>query len=171
MAETTKTDEIKELVEDLIKNATSKTKAGVHDEAAELLEQAVELDSENTRAWDLLGFVRWSLGDIDGAEEANKKSLAIKPLGAYAHKGLGVCFADQGKLDEAISELHHAMALKPLWVDPVHDLAVILFRNERYEEAIPLLEQCLEMQPKLEAKLTPLLEKARKGGDSGNGDS
>jgi tetratricopeptide (TPR) repeat protein len=161
MANAPKTEEIKELVEDLIKKATRKTKDKVHDEAAELLEQVLELDPENTRALDLLGFVRWSLGDISGSEEVNRRSLAIKPLGHYARKGLAVCLADQGKIDEAIPEFHHAMALKPLWVDPVHDMAVCLLKAGRYPQAIKALEQCLEMDPKLEPKIIPLLEKAR----------
>jgi tetratricopeptide (TPR) repeat protein len=161
MAKTTKDTEIKELVEDLIKKATQKTKAKVHDEAAELLEQVLELEPENTRALDLLGFVKWALGDIGASEEINRRSLAIKPLGHYARKGLGVCLADQGKIDEAIPEFYHAMALKPLWVDPVHDLAVCLFRAGRFEQSIRWFEQCLEMDPKLAPKVTPLLEKAR----------
>ncbi len=154
-------NEIKEAVGELIKNATEKTKNNIHDEAAELLEQAIELDAENIRAWDLLGYVRWALKDFTGAEEACHKSLAIKPLGAYARKGLGISLAEQGKVDEGISELHHAMALKPLWIDPVHDLAMVLIKAERWEQAIPMLERCLEMDENLEAKFTPLLEKAR----------
>lgn len=168
MANTSDTEEIKELVGNLIKNASSKTREGLYEEAAELLEQAVELAPAETRAWDLLGFVRWSLGDIDGSEECNRKSLELKPLGAYARKGLGVCLAEQGKVDEGISELHHSMALKPTWVDPVHDLAMVLIRAERWEPALQMLERAVEMEPKLETKLRPLMDKARKetGADS-----
>jgi Flp pilus assembly protein TadD len=92
----------------------------------------------------------------------NHESLKVNPLGAYARKGLGVCLADQGKIDEAVSEIHHAMALKPLWVDPVHDLGVILYRAGRFEQALRYLEQALEMDPKLQAKLAPLIDKARR---------
>lgn len=158
MADTSK--EMKEMVETLLKSASAKAKAGANEEARDLLEQAVELDAGSTRAWDLLGFVRWALSDIAGAEECNRKSLAIKPLNAYAHKGLGVCLADQGRVDEGVAELHHAMALKPLWTDPVHDLAVVLFRAGRYEESLRWLRQLVEMDPKLEAKVLPLIRQA-----------
>ncbi len=162
MTKTTDSSEIKEAIADLIKNATKKTKAGVHDEAAELLEQALELEPENLRALDLLGFVQWSLGDLKASEETNRKSLKIRPLGAYARKGLGICLADQGKVDEGISEIHHAMALKPLWSDPIHDLVVVLFRAERYAEALPMIERALEVDEKLEAKLAPMRAECKK---------
>ena len=153
-------NEINELVETLIKKGNAKAAAGESEEAKELLEQAVELAPGSYRAWDVLGFVRWSLGDIEGAEDCNRRSLKIKPLNAYAHKGLGICLADQGKLDDGVAELHHAMALKPLWVDPVHDLAVVLFRNERYEDALRWLREALKMDSKLAGKLKPLIEEA-----------
>ena len=156
MTETTDSSEIKEAIADLIKEATKKTKAGVHDEAAELLEQVLELEPKNLRALDLLGFVQWSLGDLKASEATNRMSLKLRPLGAYARKGLGICLADQGMIDEGISEIHHAMALKPLWVDPVHDLVVVLFRAERYAEALPMIERVLELDEKLEAKLATM---------------
>lgn len=161
MTKEKETDELKEALDELIKNATKMTKAGQHDDAAELLEQALELDPDNVRALDLLGYVRWSLGDYKGSEEVNRRSLKIRPLGAYARKGLGIVLAEQGMVDEGISELHHAMALKPLWVDPLHDLCMVLLKAERYEQAVPMLERCLEMDPKLEKKLRPMLDNAR----------
>lgn len=161
MAKEKETDELKEALDELIKNATKRTKDGQHDDAAELLEQALELDPDNVRALDLLGYVRWCLGDYKGSEEVNRRSLEIRPLGAYARKGLGIVLAEQGRVDEGISELHHAMALKPLWVDPLHDLCMVLLKAERYEQAVPMLERCIEMDPKLEKKLRPMLESAR----------
>jgi tetratricopeptide (TPR) repeat protein len=155
-------NELKEALDELIKKATKLTKAGQHDDAAEMLEQALELDADNVRALDLLGYVRWCLGDYKGSEEVNRRSLEIRPLGAYARKGLGIVLAEQGQVDAGISELHHAMALKPLWVDPIHDLCMVLLKAERYEQAVPMLERCLEMEPKLEKKLRPMLESARK---------
>ena len=91
----------------------------------------------------------------------NRKSLEITPLGAYARKGLGICLADQGKVDEGISELHHAMALKPLWVDPVHDLAMVLLKAKRYEQSIQMMERAMELEPNLKKKLVPLINKAK----------
>jgi len=162
MTKANEKDELREALDELIKKATKLTKAGQHDEAAEMLEQALELDAENVRALDLLGYVRWCLGDYKGSEEVNRRSLDIRPLGAYARKGLGIVLAEQGHVDAGISELHHAMALKPLWVDPIHDLCMVLLKAERYAQAVPMLERCLEMEPKLEKKLRPMLENARK---------
>ncbi len=148
--------EVKEAINNLIREATKKTKAGEHEEAVELLEQVLELKPDDTRALDLLGYVQWSLGRLAEAEETNRRSLAIKPLNAYARKGLGVCLAEQGRVDEGISELHHAMALKPLWADPVHDLVVVLYKAGRYEQALPMIERALEIDPALETKLGPI---------------
>jgi Tfp pilus assembly protein PilF len=146
------------------RQATAWAQSGQQDQAEELLQQLLEEDDSDIRAWDLLGFVRWSQGNFAGAEECCHQSLARKPLGAYARKGLGVCLASQGRLEEGIVELHQAMALKPTWVDPVHDLAMVLWQAERYDQALPYLERALSMAPQLEVKLRPMIRRAQQVG-------
>jgi len=153
---TTKTDRAEGL-----RQATTWAQSGRHAEAERLLQQLLDEDDSDIRAWDLLGFVRWSQGNFAEAEECCHQSLTRKPLGAYARKGLGVCLAAQGRLEEGINELHHAMALKPTWVDPVHDLAMVLWQAERYGQALPYLEQALAMAPQLGGKLRPMIRRAQ----------
>ena len=98
------------------------------DEAAELLDQVLDRDPGNIGALDVLGFVRYFQGDAEAALECCRRSLAIEPAGAYALKGMGICLAEIGEVDEGIAALETAIALRPDWADPHHDLGVVLLK-------------------------------------------
>ena len=88
---------------------------------------------------DLLGFVCFSLRDYEAAEGYNRRALAQKPDHAFAHNGLGLSLARQGKLDEGRAAIERAIALLPGWFEPYHDLAVILAEAGQREEACEIL--------------------------------
>ncbi len=160
--------------------------AGQTDEATKVIDQAIELDSENPRlhgrkAWivyqskdygkarqayervlarfgdehestdarDVLREARLVLsnievlaGDMPAAEEWLQQVLDEYPRDVSAHNDLGYLWADQGK------HLHRALRMTQYAVsqDPDNDayrdsLGWALYRLERYEEALPHLEQ------------------------------
>ncbi|HEY5960468.1 MAG TPA: tetratricopeptide repeat protein, partial [Polyangiaceae bacterium] len=81
------------------------------------------------------------------AEQACRRALAIEPHRAYSNKGLGLCLAKQGKLDEGLPYLHHAIAVEPNWFDPRWDLAVVLSEVGRYDEALAVLVEMDRVLP------------------------
>lgn len=107
--------------------------------AEQLLEEILSEDEACLLALDLLGFVRYFLGRPGEAEEACRRALAIDPNRAYANKGLGLCLAKQGQVDQGLLYLRRAIALDPRWFDPRWDLTIVLTEAARYDEALSTL--------------------------------
>ncbi|MDX9720649.1 MAG: tetratricopeptide repeat protein [Myxococcota bacterium] len=151
-------------IEELLNDATQAAQDRLLEYADELIAQVLEREPENLRGLDLLGFVRYFQGDPKAAEEACRKALAIEPEHAYAHKGLGLCLAKQGQVEQGLEHLRHAIELRPKWMDPRWDLTVTLIQAQRFEEAEANLSETETAFPAARARLAGLrkhLEKAR----------
>jgi Tfp pilus assembly protein PilF len=81
-------------------------------------------------------------GDLERAVELYRGSLALHPT-AEAHTFLGWTFHFQGKIQDAIAECKLAIAVDPEFGNPYNDIGAYLIELERYDEAIPWLEQAL----------------------------
>ena len=81
----------------------------------------------------------FSLRDYEAAESYNRRAIAQEPDHAFAHNGLGLSLARQGKLDESRVAIERAIALAPRWYEPYHDFAVVLAEAGRKDEAVALL--------------------------------
>jgi tetratricopeptide (TPR) repeat protein len=121
-------------VQRILERATAAAQGRRLDEASALLEQVLADDDVNLRALDLLGFVRYFQGRPAEAESCCRRALAVDPDHAYAHKGLGLCLAKQGRVDEGVASLERAMSLSPGWFDPYWDLCVVLLEARRFGE-------------------------------------
>jgi len=80
------------------------------------------------------------------AEAEYKRALKLKPNDARGHLGLADWLACQGRMDEALDRAHHARELDPLGTSGA-DIAWILFRARRYDEAIRESRSQLEVHP------------------------
>ena len=79
-------------------------------------------------------------GDYDRAVELYRGSIALHPT-AEAHTFLGWTYHFQGKIDEAIAECKRAIEIDPDFGNPYNDIGAYLIDLDRYDEAIPWLEQ------------------------------
>jgi Flp pilus assembly protein TadD len=86
-----------------------------------------------------MGFVCFSLRDYEAAEGYNRRALARDPDHAFAHNGLGLSLARQGKFAEGTAAIERAIALAPRWYEPYHDLAVVLAEAGKKDEACAML--------------------------------
>ena len=102
------------------------------DEHAEDRERALTLWHE--------GYRLQAAGDLDAAIEAYRRSLTILAT-AEAHTFLGWAMSFQGRLDEAISECHRAIAVDPDFGNPYNDIGVYLMQQDKLDEAVPWLER------------------------------
>ena len=109
------------------------------DEAHRLLLAVLELLPDHLPALDLFGFVCFSLRDYQGAENSNRRALAMKPEHAFAYNGLALSLACQGKFEEGRAASERAMVLAPRWYEPYHDFAVVLAEGGRKDEALAIL--------------------------------
>lgn len=81
-------------------------------------------------------------GDLERAVELYKLSLELFPT-AEAHTYLGWTYHFQGKIEEAIAECKRAIAVDPDFGNPYNDIGAYLIDLQRFDEAVPWLEQAL----------------------------
>src|ERR1700693_4030070 len=95
-------------------------------------------------AWELLqqAYQSQMQGDYDQAIELYTESLNIFPT-AEAHTFLGWTYHFQGKVNEAIAECKRAIEVDPGFGNPYNDIGSYLIELERFDEAIPWLEQAI----------------------------
>jgi tetratricopeptide (TPR) repeat protein len=133
--------------------AQAATRACRLEEAHRLLARALELAPSDIQILDLAGFVSFSLRDYEAAERHNRQALAHEPDHAFAHSGLGLSLAKQGRLAEGRAAVERAIALAPSWYEPYHDLALVLAEAGLRDDARALLERGMAASPEHAAEL------------------
>ena len=81
-------------------------------------------------------------GDLERAVELYRLSLELFPT-AEAHTYLGWTYHFQGKIEHAIAECKQAIAVDPDFGNPYNDIGAYLIDLQRFDEAIPWLEQAI----------------------------
>src|SRR6202050_180150 len=81
-------------------------------------------------------------GDYDRAVELYLGSLALHPT-AEAYTFLRWNYHFQGKIEAAIAECKRAIEVDPDFGNPYNDIGSYLIELNRYDEAIPWLEQAI----------------------------
>jgi Tfp pilus assembly protein PilF len=87
-------------------------------------------------------FAAQMAGDYDRAVEFYLESLTLHPT-AEAYTFLGWTYHFQGKIEEAIAECKHAIEIDPDFGNPYNDIGAYLIDLDRFDEAIPWLEQAM----------------------------
>ncbi len=98
----------------------------------ERLQKAAALVNEGLRAQ--------QDGEIDRAIDLYRDSIEVFPT-AEGHTFLGWALSYQGKLDEAIEQCRHAIAVDPDFGNPYNDIGVYLMQRNQLDDAIPWLER------------------------------
>ena len=79
-------------------------------------------------------------GDLGQAIELYQRSIDTHPT-AEAHTYLGWAYGMLQRYDEAIEACKEAIAIDPDFGNPYNDIGSYLIAQERWEEALPWLEQ------------------------------
>ncbi len=94
------------------------------------------------------GFLRGLAGDRDGAIEAMFAALDLDPEDVRALNYIGYTYAEaDDQLDDAEAMIRRALALAPLDPAILDSLGWVLFRQERYDEALETLQQAQLRMP------------------------
>jgi tetratricopeptide (TPR) repeat protein len=85
--------------------------------------------------------------DWASSETHGRRAIDLEPSSSVAHTGLAVLMMNLRRNDEAIESARWAHALDPL--NPTTKLTYVqaLSRGKRYDEALPLLHEALEIVP------------------------
>jgi tetratricopeptide (TPR) repeat protein len=78
--------------------------------------------------------------EFEDAIRLYKESIALYPT-ADAHTYLGWAYSFVGRLNEAIAQCEIAIQLDPEFGNPYNDIGVYLMQQQRFDDAIPWLEQ------------------------------
>lgn len=108
--------------------------------ATVVLERAVELEPGNCEYWHNLGIFSAASGEYNRAAVALVQATELAPDWAMAWGALGHVRQQQGQLKRAEACLLQALALDPTLTSPRHNLAVVLRRLDRPNEALALLD-------------------------------
>jgi tetratricopeptide (TPR) repeat protein len=120
-------------------------------DAIHWLERAVQMDDSNAKAWYSLGRSYYTQSRFGEAERAFKKALALDPENMKATENLGLVFDAENKPNDADASFKASVALadKTPQTDewPYLDYGGFLLNQNRAQEAIPLLEQAVRINP------------------------
>jgi tetratricopeptide (TPR) repeat protein len=110
--------------------------------ASQLAQRALALDDSNSRALALVSWIDGSEGRLDQAIADGQRAVALNPNYAGGYWVLGSVQLGEGKPEEAISLYQRAIRLDPKSESAYAGvLGTAKLFVERYQEAVPLLEE------------------------------
>ena len=125
--------------------------------ARRLIEEAIAMCPENPMGYSSLGWVYhhdYLLGNtksppetLEKSMELAQKALAMDDSLSGAHSLLGLLYASKGEYDKAIAEGERALALNPGGAYILGNYAASLNIAGRSEEAIPLFQKAIRLNP------------------------
>ncbi|MEE8156085.1 MAG: tetratricopeptide repeat protein [Phycisphaerales bacterium] len=113
-------------------------------QALEHIRTALRLDPNNNEAYYNLGWILEGQGKTDQARAAYQRALELNPVNVRAHNNLGKILASRGQLEEAVRHWQHAVAYSRGNPEALFNLAVAFIQQERFGEAVALLERGLQ---------------------------
>jgi adenylate cyclase len=110
---------------------------------------AIRLVPDDSYAWDLLA---WSLvyqqpPDAEGAEQAARESIRLRPNWPGPHYHLGLALIHQDRLEEAVEAFKHDKELAPASAIPDYGLALVDLAAGRYDLAISKIQALPKLNP------------------------
>jgi tetratricopeptide (TPR) repeat protein len=100
----------------LVAEAGQRRAAGDVSGARAALEEALRLSPDDPKALEALGRMQLlDFSDPDGALASYRRAVAVAPMDADAHYGLGQQLHYQGDMDAARAEFREALRLRPGW--------------------------------------------------------
>lgn len=144
----------------LCKLGVVQMKLGEPQEAAASFQKAIELDSNNSYAHQMLGYASYTMGDLPNADRFVKRALELAPDDARSYVLLGRISYGLGQFGDAEANFKSAISVDPVPSEPYFNLAVLCVRDGRLEDARNYYNQALErgalpdtsLEQKLEAK-------------------
>ena len=108
---------------------------------------AVELDDSLAEAHDGLARIKQYEWDWLGAASEFKRAIELNPNLAGAHGSYALFLSRMGRTAEALAENKRAQELDPLRISLKSNEGGILYFGRRYDEAIQVFQNVIQMQP------------------------
>jgi adenylate cyclase len=112
---------------------------------------ALVLDSSRAETWAAHAGLLWMYDfEWETAERALRRAIALDPSYTGARLNLALCLQAQGRLEEALDEIHAARRIDPLAPAVSTILGRIYVNARQPDEAIRYLEEALQLSPLLD---------------------
>ena len=133
--------------EPLLAEAGAHIQAGRMAEAANSLQQALNLRPDFAEGWADLGALLRMLGRLDDALGACRRAVSLAPGLARAHINLGVALQESGQVAEAAVSYGNAIAADPNSANAHGNLGVALVALHRPHEAVEACTRAVALAP------------------------
>lgn len=117
------------------------------EKAIEQLKQAIALNPDSPKAYNLLGVAYFQRKDYELAEEQYKKAIDINPSYAKAYNNLGSVYFILRKFDKAEQMYKKALSLFPELISANYSLGTLLLALGNTEESTLYLSKGIELDP------------------------
>lgn len=122
-------------------------RAGQHDQAIDLMNQAISLNPNVFAFHCNLGVVYQAVGRLDEAANHLQRALHLTPNSPEAYNNLGVVLKDQKRYTDAEECFRRALTLRPDYADARGNLGLVFSEQDRFEEAMACFRQALQLKP------------------------
>jgi TolB-like protein/DNA-binding winged helix-turn-helix (wHTH) protein/Flp pilus assembly protein TadD len=111
-------------------------------------EKALEIDDTLAEAHTSLGLIKATIQNNEAEiEREYKQAIALNPNYATAHHWYALHLNDEGRFDEAISEIRRALEIDPLSLVINSDVGIVFSSARQYDQAIEYFKKAMEMDP------------------------
>lgn len=116
-------------------------------EAAPIVEQLIREFPEVGETWLVAGRYQILAGQLPSAVESLRRHIALEPLSSQGHFQLGTALLKQDKFLEAAAVFAQNAVIKPDFGPAFFNQAFCLARAGKRNEAVPLFQQVLRLNP------------------------
>lgn len=131
----------------LLEKAAHAYQAGRLQEAAQWVQQLIQLDAGNAQHHYALGEIRRRQGQADAALAAYRRALELAPTHAEAHYSLALLLRDHGQQAEAIGHFEAAIAQQPQHQQAHLQLGNLLLAGWALDQAEAVYRRLLALAP------------------------
>lgn len=116
-------------------------------EALAALERARDLDTDDAKTWELLGRAYAQSERFSDAMAAYDRAIKVQPARAELYHNLAVLHQDSGHVREAERLYREAIRRDSAHDKALYNLGYLLLKQERWAEAVTVIEDLLEKAP------------------------
>jgi tetratricopeptide (TPR) repeat protein len=109
--------------------------------------KATEKQGDNPEAWALLAQAKYRWGEIEDSIYEYKKAIKLKPNDADYYFELGGVYESEQRWKESVDNYQRATKINPSVSVYRAAIGQVFLRLEMYNDAIPILENCVSEEP------------------------
>jgi len=118
-------------------------KRGNPDEAEKYFEKAIESDSGYGEPYNNIGAIRWSQGRLDEAFKLFERAFILSPTSPDIAANFHAALAELSRAEEAEVTVRDSLNLHPMSRSITYLLIDILLRQEKFDQAMEVIEQAI----------------------------